>query len=173
MGTKRVGWARIKSLINENGNQLKIFKQQQIAIIHSDTSNHILTAAQSGATIFWTQGATHNITLPAAAVGMHFKIVLTVGSNHAQNIATTGSDKFYGKVVVVRAAGVADDKNSSQMVLKVSAQDHVKLRDRGAALGGNCGDVIDLWCFEAGYWNVDARLSLAIGNPSGTTVILD
>tara|TARA_R110000824_G_scaffold8737_3_gene39568 strand:- start:35803 stop:36315 length:513 start_codon:yes stop_codon:yes gene_type:complete len=170
MGTKRVGWARIRSLINENANQMK-FKNDEI--VHVNNTATTLTAAQSGATVFWTHGSTHDITLPAAEVGMNFKIVIVAGSNHAQNIGANGTDTFYGKVLVVRAAGAADDKNSCQTVAKASAQDHIKLRDRGATLGGNTGDVIDLWCLDDGFWTVDARLSLTAGNPSGTAVILD
>jgi hypothetical protein len=40
-------------------------------------------------------------------------------------------------------------------------------------LGGNTGDVIDIWCLDDGFWTVDARLSLTQGNPSGTAVIAD
>ena len=134
MGTKRIGWARIRSLINENTNQIKIKKQE---IVHVN------------------------------------KIVLVVGSNHVQNIAAHSGDKFYGKVVVVRAAAAADDKNCCQTVAKASGQDNLKLRDRGATLGGNTGDVIELWCLDDGFWTVEARLSLTAGNPSGTTVIDD
>ncbi len=170
MGSKRVGLARVKALINDNQNQMKFQKKQ---IVHVNNTATTLTDSQSGATVFWTHGSTHNITLPATKVGMHFKIVLVVGSNHAQNIATTGTDTFYGKVVVVRAAGGADDKSSCQTVAKGSSQDHLKLRDRGATLGGNTGDVIDIWCLDDGFWTVDARLSLTQGNPSGTAVIAD
>ena len=170
MGTKRIGWARIRSLINENTNQIKIKKQE---IVHVNNTATTLTAEQSGATVFWTHGSTHNVTLPAAKVGMHFKIVLVVGSNHVQNIAAHSGDKFYGKVVVVRAAAAADDKNCCQTVAKASGQDNLKLRDRGATLGGNTGDVIELWCLDDGFWTVEARLSLTAGNPSGTTVIDD
>ena len=52
MGTKRVGMARVRSLINENVNQLKIFKQQQISLVHNETSNHEIQAADSGAVLF-------------------------------------------------------------------------------------------------------------------------
>ena len=171
MGTKRVGMARVKSLINENVNQLKLFKQEQISLVHSDASNHALTEAQSGAVLFWTHGSAHDITLPDAKAGMHFKFVLTVGSAHAQNIVSQASDKIYGKVVVSRT-GATVNKIGGQTVAKGGGQDKIKLKSDDTTLGGSAGDVIELYCYEDGYWNCDARLTLTGHNP-GTTAVID
>jgi hypothetical protein len=168
MGTKRVGMARVKSLINENVNQLKIYKQEQISLIHSDTSNHTISAASSGAVLFWTHGGAHDITLPDATAGMHFKFVLTVGSAHAQNIVSQASDKIYGKATVTKSA--ASDKNATQTVAKGSAVDKIKLHTSTASLGGNAGDVIEIYCYEDGFWTAECRLS-STSNPSGTAVL--
>ena len=169
MGTKRVGWARIKSLNNENQNQLKLKLQQQISLVHNVTTNHTLTAAQSGATLFWTHGSAHDITLPAATAGMHFKFVLTVGSAHANHIVSQASDKIYGKVTV--GTTNAADKVATQGVLKGAAVDKIKLHATTTTLGGNVGDVIELYCYEDGYWNCDARLHLTGGNPGSIAVL--
>ncbi len=48
MGTKRVGMARVKSLINENINQLK-FKTPEILAL---STTRLLLASESGATIY-------------------------------------------------------------------------------------------------------------------------
>ena len=170
MGTKRVGMARVKSLINENVNQLKLNKQEQIALVYNDTSNHTISADQSGAVLFWTHGGAHDITLPAATAGMHFKFVLAVGSAHANRIAAASGDGFYGKVTVTKSAGT--DKNATQTVVKGSAKDFISLHTSTTTLGGNAGDVIELWCYEDGYWNVDARLSCT-GNPGSIAVLTD
>ena len=170
MGTKRVGMARVKSLINENVNQLKLNKQEQINLVYNVTSNHTIEASSSGATLFWTHGSAHNITLPAAVAGMHFRFIITAGSAHANNIAASSGDGFYGKVTVTKSAGA--DKNSTQTVVKGSAKDFIKLHTSTTTLGGNAGDVIELWCFQDGYWNVDARLS-STGDPASTAVLAD
>ena len=167
MGSKRVGLARVRSLINANANQMKFQKKE---VVHINQTATTLTVAQSGITVFWTHGATHNITLPAAKSGMNFKIILTVGSAHAQNIAAASGDGFYGKVYVVKSG--ASDKNATQTVVKASATDYIKLHNGTTTLGGNAGDVIDLVCLTDGFWVVDARLS-STGNPGSTAVLTD
>ena len=47
MGTKRVGWARIRSLINENTNLMSIQAKRYV----SGTETMTLTAEQSGQTV--------------------------------------------------------------------------------------------------------------------------
>ena len=167
MGSKRVGLARIQALINENARQMK-FRANQV--VHVNQTATTLTESQSGDTIFWTHGSTHNITLPSATPGMNFKIILTVGSAHAQNIAAASGDGFYGKVYVVKSG--ASDKNATQTVVKASATDYIKLHNGTTTLGGNAGDVIDLVCLTDGFWVVDARLS-STGNPGSTAVLTD
>jgi hypothetical protein len=169
MGTKRVGMARVKSLINENVNQMKIFKQEQISLVHNVTSNHTLTEAQSGAVLFWEHGGAHDITLPDAKAGMYYKFILKVGSGHAQNIVSQANDKIYGKVFV--STNNAADKCSVQTLAKGSAVDKVKLHSTTTTLGGNIGDVIELYCYEAGFWTCDARLTVSGGNPGSTAVL--
>ena len=171
MGSKRVGMARVKSLINENINQLKIRLQESIDLVHSDTSNHKLLAGQSGAKLYWEHGGNHDITLPEAKAGMEFTFVLKVGSAHANHIVTQSDDKIYGKVVVNTTN--AADKMAMQQVLIGSAVDKVKLHATTTSLCGNAGDVIVLRCLEDGYWTCDARLHITGGNPSSTAVLAD
>ena len=170
MGSKRVGMARVKSLINENNNQLKLNRQKQISLVHNSTANHSLSASDSGAVLFWEHGSAHDITLPAAKAGMHFKFVLKVGSAHANHIVSQTADVIYGKVTVTKSG--ADDKNSTQTVAAGDGKDKIKLHASTATLGGNTGDVIELYCYEDGYWTCEARLS-STGTPSGTAVLAD
>jgi hypothetical protein len=72
MGTKRVGWARIRSLINENQNELFHAK----VATKSVTSDTTLTTSDSGKVILMGQNGV-DITLPAATAGMSFKIIQT------------------------------------------------------------------------------------------------
>ena len=170
MGTKRVGMARVKSLINENVNQLKLNRQKQISLVHNVTTNHSLAASDSGAVLFWTHGSAHDITLPAAKAGMHFKFILKAGSAHANHIVTQTDDVIYGKVTVTKSGGT--DKNATQTVAKSAGKDKIKLHTSTTTLGGNTGDVIELYCYEDGFWTCDARLS-STGNPGSTAVLAD
>jgi len=71
MGTKRVGWARIRSLINENTNTLQMQKRICVELDASST----LTAADSGK-IFWINsgGGAVDTVLPAVATGLTFTL---------------------------------------------------------------------------------------------------
>ena len=72
MGTKRVGWARIRSLINENQNDL-FHRKKGTKVVTADTT---LSAADSGKIILMGENGV-DITLPSATVGMSFTIVQT------------------------------------------------------------------------------------------------
>ena len=102
---------------------------------------------------------------------MYFKFVLVVGSAHANRIVTQSADKFYGKAVVSRT-GATVDKIGGQTVIKASGVDNISLHSTTNTLGGNTGDVIELYCYEDGFWNVDARLSLTGGNPGTIAVMI-
>ena len=170
MGTKRVGMARVKALINQNTNQLKLNRQKQISLVHNVTSNHSLAASDSGAVLFWEHGSAHDITLPAAKAGMHFKFVLKVGSAHANHIVTQTDDVIYGRATVI---STTDDKTAVQVVAAAGGQDKIKLNASSATLGGNSGDTIELYCYEDGYWTCEANLVTTNANPGSIAVIDD
>lgn len=84
MGTKRVGWARIRSLINENANTL----QQRRRVVRSAlTSNTTLTSADYGKLILVdaSAGSTNfTITLPASPeIGATLQFLLVADSHSA------------------------------------------------------------------------------------------
>ena len=89
MGTKRVGWARIRSLINENQNQL----QTRYRKVITNTGTETLTEAQSGAIITTTGAGARTITLPSAAAGLEYQFYFT--------------DTFTG-TLIIQAASSAD-----------------------------------------------------------------
>jgi len=97
MGTKRVGWARIKSLINENDNLMSIRKSRYTKA----TETASLTAAQSGTTILVGAAAAGLaadtiLTLPSAADGLNFRFVYAGNAADAQDFQiNTGSDTNY------------------------------------------------------------------------------
>jgi len=83
MGTKRVGWARIKSLINENQNQLKIRNQEIISVGAGETK--VLTAGDSGALVYLGGAGVATATLPAVKAGLNFSFYATSARVHIIN----------------------------------------------------------------------------------------
>ena len=102
MGTKRVGWARIRSLINENQNPL----QRLVAGYMTVTSDTTLTAADSGKVILMESNGV-DITLPAATAGMNFTVILT--EDYATAVCTVVAAA--GDFMAGALGGVATDSN--------------------------------------------------------------
>ena len=165
MGTKRVGWARIRSLINENQNQIKVRNDQVIAVTAATT----LQAGDSGATVYWTHSSAHDITLPAATVGSNFKFVIAVGAAANHHITCAGSDELFGKVTVLSTTA---NKTDTQVEYKNENNfTELRLHASGNTLGGNAGDTLNLVCVETGFWLVTAVLVTTGTAPSGTVVM--
>ena len=86
MGTKRVGWARIQSLINENANDLKMRKHAVTTALSADTT---ITADHYGTVILIDASGAGNITLTlpdSPAIGDSLEFLLTVNSNAAAEV---------------------------------------------------------------------------------------
>jgi hypothetical protein len=159
MGTKRVGWARIRSLINENQNQLGLRNRR---IIHVDGLRAI-AASESGATLLWTKGTSHTITLPPAAAGLNFKVVIKVSSNNLHKIAAASGDCFFGKVVV-RSSNATHDSAIQEVTYAdatgtVADYDHLHIDGNATTTGSGVGSVIELECIDGVAWRVTADLT--------------
>ena len=128
-----------------------------------------LTADDSGTTIYWTHSANnHDITLPAATVGLHFKFIIAVGHAAVHEILCAGSDEVFGKVTVTSKTA---NKTDTQSVAKGAGDTSISLHESTVTLGGDYGDVIDLVCVEEGYWLCTAVLHINTGNPEATAVL--
>lgn len=167
MGTKRVGWARIKSLINENQNELKLLHPQIVAVSGTKT----LKASESGATIAWTLGTAHHITLPTATVGLRYNFVIQKGSNDAHTIITQTADKIHGSAIV----GEHDTLGgcNSQFIGRSAGKDKVHFDGNGTAVGGQAGDTCTLICVEAGMWTASIRQTTSATVAGAVTPIAD
>jgi hypothetical protein len=97
MGTKRVGHARIKALINENNNLMNFRKSAYV----DGTATSTLTAAQSGRTVLVGAaaaglGADTIFTLPGVQDGLSFRFVYVGNAADAEDFQiNTGSDTNY------------------------------------------------------------------------------
>jgi len=109
MGTKRVGWARIRSLINENGNQIAAPRVRIKTALTADTA---LENTDCGSVILLDGSAALNVehTMPSAPkLGMEMKFLLAVTSNAATEILLdSGSGcKFEGYAIQLLASSNA------------------------------------------------------------------
>ena len=157
MGTKRVGMARVKSLINENVNQMKLKLPQIIRV----SGTRLLTAEESGAKIYWTLGTTHHITLPDAVVGMNFSFVIEKSANNSHTIISQSSDKIHGSYIVIQSG--TQNKTNAQSLDHGSGLNKVHFKSDGTAVGGQAGSTCELVCVEAGKW-----VCTAVVTTSGT-----
>ena len=118
MGTKRVGWARIRSLINENQNDLR---RRNVAV-RTLTADTTLTAADSGKVIIMDTTAQVDVTLPAVGeAGLNFKFCLKNSTTQSDIAATTSvilgemaadagtGISMAGQTIVISTSAVAGD----------------------------------------------------------------
>jgi hypothetical protein len=131
MGTKRVGWARIKSLINENQNQLGI-RNQKVATLATGTT---LTASNSGTTYLLVQTAgALTATLPSAAAGLSFRFVLKTAAAGNFTVSQAGSgEDFVGRFSSADTTAGASAASSGNTAIQFMG---------GTAVAG---DWIDIW----------------------------
>ncbi len=162
MGVRQIGWARIRSLINENQNQLK-FRNLQVVDVAGATT---LTAGQSGAVVLLNQAAaTYDVTLPASEPGLSFTFVINVmhGSNGVVfNILRAGSDIIHGKSVV---QSTTDNKFAYQRAEIAGNKTKVVFQRNSANTGGREGDTVTLVCSTAGQWIASCSLTTSDTTP--------
>ena len=109
MGSKRVGMARVKALINENNNQLNV-RHAGTKVVTADTT---LSKEDSGKVILMAANGI-DITLPSAAAGMSFSIILTGDYDTAvcTVVQAAASEDFYGHVFFSESESAATDGDS-------------------------------------------------------------
>ena len=118
MGTKRVGMARVKSLINENNNQL-VMRRTQTKSVSADAT---LTVADMGKLIVVDGSSAGNITitLPAAPpVGAELKVILGKNNNAATQVlleSNHSGNKFEGFAVQLLASSNATAYHSHRRI---------------------------------------------------------
>lgn len=151
MGTKRVGLARVEALIENLKRDLalgggSISGQKRATLV--TTADVTLTDADSGKLILCNGASAHDITLPAAAAGLHFKFLITNVTADVDIQQAAASDDFVGGVAVKAAAGTGDSATNSDTKVSFKA---------GVAV---IGDVISLEC-DGTLWHVDGNGSAA------------
>ena len=132
MGTKRVGMARVKSLINENVNQLQS-RRYVYQTISTDTT---LTMAESGQVIGVNGAAALEVTLPAVAnAGAWFRFVLTDNTAHVDILQAAATEDFVGSVMCLsnKDTATASDTKVRFASGTALAGDYVEVVSDGAS----------------------------------------
>ena len=132
MGTKRVGMARVKSLINENVNQLQS-RRYVYQTISTDTT---LTMADSGQVIGVNGAAALEVTLPAVAnAGAWFRFVLTDNDNHVDILQAAATEDFVGSVMCLtnKDTATASDTKVRFVASTALAGDYIEVVSDGAS----------------------------------------
>ena len=131
MGTKRVGWARIRSLINENANQLKTKYEQQL----SASAATALNAGNSGVIVL--MGSGQDITLPTAQAGLSYTFTWAEDNGAASTITATTPNFLAGAIQEHVGAKTHNHhgNGSSNLVLTlgtaIAAGDTVQMHSNG------------------------------------------
>ena len=171
MGTKRVGMARVKSLINENVNQLAAQRQ----VVGAITASTSLKAGNSGATYMINSNALAIvITLPALVAGQNFRFVigneLTTLDSKTITIQSNGGALAGGEMVgsVNALYNNGTDLLAAGSTAKKGDNHYQLVIDSGAS--GNklyAGSVVELWC-DGSYWYVSGQLKTDASTTKGT-----
>jgi len=180
MGTKRVGLARTQALIENLKRELTMGGTQLTGTkltVKSVTSSTTLSAGDSGKVIFWDASTSNTITLPDAAAGLNFKIILkdAVNTDDLARI-TVGNvlDCFYG---VITLSSATIDKIANQRVDydtatgAATSYDFLNFSPDAQTTGGASGDVIHITAVDATAWHVRAHLTTTGNTPASVATI--
>jgi len=131
MGTKRVGWARIRSLINENKNAL----QQRRYLTQTLSANTTLTDADSGQIISVNGASAIDVTLPrATTAGLWFRFVLSDNTADVDIVQGDATDELVGSIMCLsnKDTGTGSDTKISFKAGVALAGDWVEVISNGS-----------------------------------------
>lgn len=112
-------------VINENGD----FVGESVESSEVVTATNVLTATESGKTLYLDAAAGFETTLPAAALGLNFKFVVkTAPTSDGYTITGDPADKIYGTVACSGAEATING-------VTASAADNVILVHNQATIG--------------------------------------
>ena len=144
MGTKRVGMARIRSLINENTNDLRL-RNREVVTISEDTT---LTAADSGKLILCNGASATEVTLPRATdAGLNFRFVLSDNTANFDILQGHADDELVGSVMALSAKDTGTGLDT---------------KIRFAAATALAGDWVEVYC-DGADWIVCGQTAVNTG----------
>ena len=160
---------------NKNDDDMALYGRGKENIIIT-TAAHTLVADDSGSTVL------HNVadaalTLPAAAAGLKFKIILGITATSGCNILTaSAADCFFGNILL--ATDAVDNTGTAQLlpyataIAAASSYDAMKFVAATATIGGVAGEVIHLTCVSSVAWHVDIPNHATSADNAATLVLI-
>ena len=161
---------------NKNDDDMALYGRGKENIIIT-TAAHTLVADDSGSTIL------HNVadaalTLPAAAAGLKFKIILGITATSGCNILTaSAADCFFGNILL--ATDAVDNTGTAQLltyaasIAAPASYDAMKFVGATATIGGIAGEEIYLEAVSDVAWHVSIpNHSTSADNPAICVLIV-
>ena len=165
MGTKRVGLARTKALLENLKREIQLNQATlvgQKAKVLTMSNGLVLSANDSGAYCLFAAAGATAVTLPAPQVGLTFTFITTVTAtaDHVIRTATLNTDGFLGGVMsnsdtVTKADSFSADADGSN--------DFITLN--GGTTGGAAGSRITVVCIDGENWAVSGQL-ICLADPA-------
>ena len=126
MGQKRIGWARIKKLVNENTNQMNNPRERVTAL---DGTKAVTLAEGMTYVLAGDPGSERNLTLPTVAAGARVRIVVSTKADTAGwKIIAPDSGVLKGGCLGANTATDAtaafNSNNTSHVALQLRADTH-------------------------------------------------
>ncbi len=148
MGTKRVGLARVETLIENLSRDLALggsTLSHKREVVLSGGGSTTLTAAQSGALCVFDTAAASTFVLPTPSVGMHFTFVsaITAVADHVIQ-APTNDAGFLGGVLIMNTT--ADQCNAFSAATDGN-NDFITMD--GTTTGGIAGSLVHVYCISS------------------------
>lgn len=139
-----------------------------VTVRHTTGATLLLTAAQSGATVYMDKADGVVVTLPASALGLSYRFVaITSVTSNAYKISTgTQNTEFFdGTVNSLQDAAVAS------AVFSGDGSTHDNISMNGTTTGGLVGTDITVVCTAANKWTVtgNVRASGSEATPFATS----
>ena len=161
---------------NKNDDDMALYGRGKENIIIT-TAAHTLVADDSGSTIL------HNVadaalTLPSAAAGLKFKVILGIESTSGCNILTaSAADCFFGTIPLYSSdtadqTGVAQQLTYAVSIAAPASYDALKFVAATTTIGGVVGTVIHLTAVSGVAWYVSIPQHMTSDNNPGTCVLI-
>jgi len=141
------------------------------------TAVRVLTAGESGSTLFVNHAA-RLITLPAAAAGLNFKVVLGIDATTGMNIVTaTDADHFFGNIPLTSTdtadqTGVTQELDYATAVAAPASYDAMKFIAATTTIGGTAGTMVEMYAIDDVSWHVKIANHQTTDNNPGTCALI-
>ena len=129
-------------------------------VITVGSTDTTLLAGQSGSVVNINHAAV-TVTLPAAAAGLNFKLILGIDTTSGAEILTaTNADCFYGTIQMFTTHATDDQAGSAQQLTHATAiaapasYDAMKFVAATNTIGGVAGSVYDVYAVDSTAWHV-------------------